>query len=399
MTSNVDPLVEIWLGSLRLSNNTVRTYAGGIGELARWAAPQGLPLAQVDEDDLHRYSLYAHQQGWSGTTVESRFGAVRNFYKWLFQTRRISVNPAANFRSRYGAKNTLTDVLGLKDLRTLLGAVKEARERSVLLLMLLYGLTADELGRLNVADFVRDDDGYRLRLPGGDTAPVPDLLAAELVAEIGDRKRGPLLFNRRGRRLTPTNVRLLAKEWAAAANLGVDVSPQIILASMRDVVINEPISMVSILQALGFGAVTNLKERAKLAAPSAQHLAVRMASLVRPDADSTAAYFDYADSLSTHHALPRAAGVALAGAAFERHLRELAIKAGAIPADIDKTTLGFLSGRLKDEGVLSEAEFKVCGTIGTTRDFAAHGWFEKVTDERADQAARDIRRIVADHPV
>jgi site-specific recombinase XerC len=399
MTTPPEPLIEVWLGSLRLADNTIRSYRSALMALHEWAMLQEKRLVDVDEDDLNRYGLHVGQLGLSDATCHTRFGVVRLFYKWLFEGGRITRNPAARFRTGSAPKSVLTDVLAAADLRSLIGAATDDMERSILYLMLLNGLNASDISKLNISDLVQAEDGYHLRLPHGRSTPLPDILAEPLLRAVGEQKRGPLLRNRWGNRLTHNNVRHITQKIAKDANLGVDVVPQILLASMRDLLIHEPISFVSVLQALGAGANTNLKERVKIAPPAPQHVAFRLALLLRADATSTAAYLDYADTLSAHHALPAAARVTLAAAAFERHLRELAIRRCSVPADIPKTTLGFLAGRLKDDGMLSEAEFRICGTIATTRDWAAHGWFEKVTDTLADQAMANMRRIVCAHPL
>ena len=40
-----------------------------------------------------------------------------------------------------------------------------------------------------------------------------------------------------------------------------------------------------------------------------------------------------------------------------------------------------------------------CGIIADARDLAAHGWFEKITDAKADRIVADMRRIVGSHPL
>lgn len=177
------------------------------------------------------------------------------------------------------------------------------------------------------------------------------------------------------------------------------VNMNLLQASMRDVLINEPISTVAVLQGTSFGIYNALAHRAQHAPPVPQHIAYRMALLLRPDADSTSALLDHADSLSAHHGLPPAARVAVAGAAFERHLRALAMATGAVPKDIRKTQIGFLSGQLLQAGVFTQADFRTCGVIADGRDLAAHGWFEDVTDAKADRIVADMRRIVGAHPL
>jgi site-specific recombinase XerD len=398
MNQALDPLIDTWLGGLGLSTHTIRTYRTGLADFARWATDQDLPLDEVQDGDLNRYRLHVQQQRLSHSTVDSRTGAVRNFYRWMHADGRITHNPAAKFLNQYQPKNTLTDVLKLPDLRALVEAATGAKERAVLLLMLLNGLSTHDIIQLNVSDLITDD-GYRLRLAAGGYTPLPDLLVTPILDITGERKRGPLLLNEWNNRMSNHNVRRLVSNCSTRAKLGVDVSPQILTASMRDILINGPVPMTAILQSLGFGATTNLRQRVKLAPTAPQHVAFRMALLLRPDSTTTVAYFDHADGLSAHHGLPPAARVAFAGAAFELHLRLLAVREGVVPENIEKTTLGFLASRLRDDGPFSEAEFKICGIIGTTRDWAAHGWFDKVTDERANQAMIYMRQLVDNHPI
>lgn len=394
-----DPLIEVWLGSLAPRTvNTVKTYRTGITAFYVWLSEQDKRLVDVFGDDLNRYGLHVSQQKYTASTEQARFGAVRNFYKWMHDGGRIDHNPAHKFRTGTAPKMVLTNVLSLSDLRSLVLAVTGDRDRTILYLMLLCGLNAEAISRLDLSDLMQTANGFQIRLPGGRSTPLPDILAEPLVRATAGRRRGPLVLNERGHRLTHMNVRRLTAKWAKAANLGVDVVPQMLLASIRDLLVHEPVPLVAILQALGSGAKTNLAERCKIAPTATQHVSFRLALLLRPDATSAAAYFDHADALSSQHGVPTAARVILAASTFERHLRELAIARTVVPPSIRKTTLGFLSGALRDAGVLSEAEFKVCGVIATTRDWAAHGWYEKVNEASADQAVRDMRRLVAEHP-
>lgn len=381
-----------------MSSNTYRTYRGHIANFEAWLAQQELAVLDVSLDDLNRYSLHVHQQNLADVTMGARFITLRSFYRWAYQTGRSDHNPAAEFSPRYTKKDVSGDVLSLDDLRALVAAAGSAMDRAVLLLHIVLGLGPAEMIDARISDVINKDGAYYFRL-GAKLVPLPTLVADVVVELIGERRRGPLMTNRRGDQMDRASVRRIFVRCGNVARLGVTVNPKLVQASVRTILINEPISTVAVLQGLSFGAYNDLLARSRLQPPAPQHVAHRLALLLRPDADGTEALLDHADGLTNHHGLPQSARVMLAGAAFERHLRLLGIRQGALPPDTERTQIASLTGILIGAHVIKKTDEKLCVGIGTVRDWAAHGWFEKVTRDVGDRVVADIKRMVAAYPV
>lgn len=398
MASILDPLMEEWLVAGRLRPQSQRAYRGHLASFAAWAQERGISLLGVQEHDLAQYSLDLRQRGLTGATVDAMFTPIRGFYKWLVLVGHLERNPATRterFRTRGGKRDALT----LQELRALVAAATDPTDRAVVLLTIVNGLGGDEIAGLTVADLCETGGDYHLKLPGDRTTPLPQLVHVPLLRAVGYRKRGPLLLNEWNNPLTNANIRRITRRAARNARISIPVSQVTLTASMRSVLVNEPISLAAVLQGIGFGTYTNLANRARNAPKAPQHIAHRMALLLRPDADSTDALLAHADSLSAHHGLPPAARVMVAGAAFERHLRELAVACGGIEPDHDKTSIMQLAGRLVAKRTIPERDNAACVPIAAARDWAAHGWFDMVTDDLADRVVAEMRRIVTDHPL
>ncbi|MDT7572574.1 MAG: hypothetical protein QOE05_2748 [Actinomycetota bacterium] len=397
--ASLDPVIEAWLGRLQLADNTISTYRTHITVFQAWLNTADIPIHEVTEDDLARYSGYLYTTDISASTLSLRFVSVRVLYAWLYKTRRIDRDPAVDFFPRSRQRHIRRDVLGLRDLRKLVTRTTDPIRRAVLLLILVNALGPDEILPIKVTDISTTDGDHTLRLHDGRHVPMPDLVADAVFDVIGDRQRGPLLLNEWGNPMTAANLRLLLVKSGEDARLGVKVNFKLLIGSLRVVAITEPVSTLSLLQAFGFGTYRNLGDVGRHLPPTPQHLAYRLALLLRPDAESTPALLDQADSLASHHGLPQSARVMVAGAAFERHLRLLGIREKALPADTERTQIGSLTGILIGAKVLKKTDEKVCAHVGSVRDWAAHGWFEKVTEDVANNFMADLRRLVAKYPI
>jgi site-specific recombinase XerD len=395
----LDPVIEAWLGGLRLADKTISTYRQHIGVFQEWLNSVDIPIHEVTEDDLARYSGWLYTTGVSVATMTLRFTSVRVLYAWLYKTRRIDRDPAVDFFPRTRHKHIRRDVLSLRDLRRLLSKATDPTSRAVLLLIMVNALGPDEILTIKITDVTTTDGLHTLRLHDGRHVPLPDLVAGPVFDVIGDRQRGQLLLNKWGSPMTAPNMRLLLRKAATEARLGVPLNFKLLIASVRVIAMTEQVSTVSLMQAFGFGTYRNLVDVARHLPEAPQHLAYRLATLLRPDADSTAALLDQADALAAHHGLPQSARVMVAGAAFERHLRLLAIRDKALPPDTERTQIGSLTGILIGAKVIKKTDEKICVHVGTVRDWAAHGWFEKVTEDVANTFMADLRRLVAAYPL
>lgn len=286
-----------------------------------------------------------------------------------------------------------------RDLRHVVAVAEEPLERSLILSFTVLGMGPREIAAADLQHLSREDRPWSLRIPSRPAElPLPHLVEGPLAALIADRHRGPIFRSRAGTPLDRAAQIRVLNRLAKKAKLGYAINGRLLHASTRDLLANNPVPYAALQQGLTSGGAKELFERGKYLPRVKTHATFYAASLIRPDQDSTDALLDVADGLSQDERLPTAVRLLLAGAVFERHLRVLAIAADRLDSNVGQTTITSLAGQLRGAHVLSNEEVQACATVAEARDWAAHGWFELVTDELADRVIGLVQRITRDHP-
>src|SRR5918992_2620226 len=77
-----------------MAEKTRRAYGVDLGQLAEWAAAQGLASRDVETRMLRRYAGVLSERGHSRTTLARKLAAVRSFYRFLVDRGELEANPA-----------------------------------------------------------------------------------------------------------------------------------------------------------------------------------------------------------------------------------------------------------------------------------------------------------------
>src|ERR671929_519948 len=95
---------ESWADALRrfdrelrrrgAAQRTRRAYGTDVGELATWAAAQGLAPAGVSYAVLRRYAMRLSSGGAAPATLARKLAAVRAFFRTLVEHDELGANPA-----------------------------------------------------------------------------------------------------------------------------------------------------------------------------------------------------------------------------------------------------------------------------------------------------------------
>jgi integrase/recombinase XerC len=197
---------------------------------------------------------------------------VRSFFGWLFETRRIPLDPASGLRNpklprRLPAFLTEGESAALL---TLPEPVDFPTSRLRCLLELLYasGLRVSELTGLDLQDLLREERTLRVMGKGSKERLVPyheqagaalDTYLAHRGAWLATHILPPtaaLFLNQRGGRLTPTSVRdFLAKALEHAA-LRARVSPHALRHSFATHLLNHGMDLRAIQELLGHASLS-----------------------------------------------------------------------------------------------------------------------------------------------
>lgn len=203
--------------------NTRAAYAADVAQFVAWAERAGIESPHgVQRLTLRRYLAYLTTRRFARRTIARKAAALRRYFDWLRRRDVIATDPARRLSAPKGDAR-LPRVLKGPELETLLDVHDETdavaiRDRAVVELLYGSGLRVSELCGLRAADLdlrrgetvVWGKGSKQRKLPLSE----PSVEAVRLWI---DRGRGavatsespsePLFLNRRGRPLTPRDVR------------------------------------------------------------------------------------------------------------------------------------------------------------------------------------------------
>jgi site-specific recombinase XerD len=224
---------EAFLRSLSsLSANTVAAYGRDVADFLTWAERADLSgPAEVDHVVLRRYLAYLSTRRLARRSVARKAAALRRYFGWLRRTGAIATDPSRRLSAPRG-EGRLPHVLKAEELDALLPAdvatePVERRDRAVVELLYGSGLRVAELCGLRPADvdlvrsqlLVWGKGAKQRQLPMSEASvdAVRDWVAGGRAALVAPETPSDALFlNRRGRRLTPRDVRRILDRRAAS---------------------------------------------------------------------------------------------------------------------------------------------------------------------------------------
>ena len=216
-----------------LSVNTVTAYRGDVADFLVWAERARLTgPADVDHLVLRRYLAYLSTRRLARRSIARKAAALRRYFGWLRRTGVVEVDPSRRLTAPRG-QGRLPHVLKTEELEALFAPAPstdgpvERRDRAVIELLYGSGLRVGELCSLRPVDvdlvrgqlLVWGKGSKQRQLPMSDIsvealrswldAGRPGMVTEETPADA-------LFLNRRGRRLTPRDVRRVLDRRAVA---------------------------------------------------------------------------------------------------------------------------------------------------------------------------------------
>lgn len=213
-----------------VSQATIRAYRADLEAFTEWAERLGAtgPDA-VDRRALRRYLAYLGTRRYARRSIARKASSLRRYFGWLRRTGRLVADPSAGLSAPKG-DGRLPRVLREEELRVLLdeppastsGDDPAIRMRDDAVLELLYGsgLRVAELCGLRPADLDLTQRTVRVWGKGSRQRQVPlsepAVVALDAWLQHGrsalvtsETPADAVFLNRRGRRLTPRDVRRL----------------------------------------------------------------------------------------------------------------------------------------------------------------------------------------------
>lgn len=234
--------LEAHAAELGASQNTLAAYARDLADFDAWLAEHGLTQATAGQDSIEAYLIACDANGLAKSTIARRLSAIKQLYRFAFEERYRTDNPAIRIRGP-GRDKRLPKTLAVDDVDRLLAAARRSgrnasdRARNTCLMEILYatGIRVSELVSLPVAAARGDPEMLLVRGKGGKERLVPlsppaktalrDWLDSRDAAEDSAKSRGKptslFLFPSSGTsgHLTRHRFYVLIKEFAAHAGV------------------------------------------------------------------------------------------------------------------------------------------------------------------------------------
>jgi site-specific recombinase XerD len=252
-----------------LAERTRHAYAVDLGQLAAWAARQGLTPGQLDYRAIRRFAGVLSERGASKSTVGRKLAAIRTFYGVMVERGHLQASPA-DLLSTPKPDSYLPAVLKPAETSDLLGSMPvstplQLRDRAMFELAYSAGLRAQELVDLDLDSLDFDGEELRVEGKGGRTRVVPAGEPAwRALRDYIERGRpaleqGPeraLLISRSGRRLSTSDVRRRLDLAVRRSALGSGVSPHTLRHSFATHLLEGGADLRSIQELLGHSSIS-----------------------------------------------------------------------------------------------------------------------------------------------
>jgi len=265
--------LQSYAGELRTrgaAKGTLRAYGRDLLELAAWATVRGLEPGELAYRDLRGYAAALSERRLEKASAARKLIAVRGLHAHLLATGATTSNPA-DLLPTPKRDSKLPRVLGRDEVASLLdripaGGPLEVRDRAIFELAYSSGLRAEEIVSLDLGDTDFDSETVRVAGKGNKTRvlPVgePAQRALRRYLEAARHALGParaeqaLFVSRRGRRLSPSDVRRRLEKWVREAAVAGRISPHTLRHSFATHLLEGGADLRSIQELLGHASVS-----------------------------------------------------------------------------------------------------------------------------------------------
>jgi len=242
MSAAFDGALDDYIQHLRvergLSKHTVDAYAHDLGRFGAWLADEGASLDQIDEARVAGYLVTLSQDGLSARTQARALSAIRGFFRFLIQERRLQADPTELLEGPRLLRK-LPDILNRDEVLRLLNAPtgskpNRIRDRAMLHTMYAAGLRVSELIDLDLSD-VNLEEGFVSALGKGNKRRIVPIGAharaamVEYLAEVRPKWARPAsracFVTARGKAMTRQSFWSLVKKYARAVGITKPTSP------------------------------------------------------------------------------------------------------------------------------------------------------------------------------
>jgi integrase/recombinase XerC len=255
-----------------VSPHTFRAQKGDLEKLVAHAIQDSWAGWEVTPRILRRFALELGARGLDPASQARVLSTARGFFRWLWDTGRIAINPASGLRNpkqaiklpgflTEGESNSLLDLPAAVDFSS-------ARLRCLLELLYASGLRVSELVGLDLQDVLFEQRTLRVMGKGSKERLVPFHPEAAEVLQNYLHFRGihlelkslpptaAIFLNLRGGRLTTTSVRNLLQKAVEGAALRARISPHALRHSFASHLLAHGMDLRAIQELLGHASLS-----------------------------------------------------------------------------------------------------------------------------------------------
>jgi site-specific recombinase XerD len=258
------------ISSAGASPATVRAYRRDLSELGAWATARGSDPGRLAYRELRGFAASLSERRLARASVARKLAATKSFGEHLVATGAAAQNPA-DLLPTPKRESRLPRVLGRDEVARLLEQIPatgplEVRDRAMFELAYSCGLRAEEIVSLDLGAPDFDAETLRVTGKGRKTRLIPIGEPAQLALrryletarpalEPGRHERA-LFLSRRGRRLSPSDVRRRLDKWVREAAVAGHVSPHTLRHSFATHLLEGGADLRSIQDLLGHASVS-----------------------------------------------------------------------------------------------------------------------------------------------
>jgi integrase/recombinase XerC len=267
-----DTLAEDFLRHLAVERNaSPRTLKAYRQALAAFRGQNSKPWKQCRTDDFRNYLFAVMKRGQARSYVRLQFSALRAFYKFLNDRKKLRANPLRDLQLPKVQKK-LPLVLTRQQIEELLAApLKVEKEqaapqwmalRDAAIMELFYssGLRLSELAALDVADVDLYTESVRVFGKGRKerVCPIgaPALEAISKYRAAAKVHSGPLFINKSRRRISARSIWLILKRYLRHTSIPVSISPHKLRHSFATHMLDRGADLRSVQALLGHASLS-----------------------------------------------------------------------------------------------------------------------------------------------
>ena len=269
---NRDSLVEEFLRYLGVERNaSPRTLKAYRQALTAFRAQNQKPWKQCTTDDFRDYLFAIMKRGQARSYVRLQFSAIRAFYKFLVDRKKLRVDPLRQLQLPKLEKK-LPLVLTRQQIEELLAAPLKIekehaapdwmplRDAAVMELFYSSGLRLSELAALDVDDVDLYTESVRVFGKGRKerVCPVgaPALEAIQKYRSAANVHSGALFLNKSRRRISSQSIWLILKRYLRHTSIPISISPHKLRHSFATHMLDRGADLRSVQSLLGHASLS-----------------------------------------------------------------------------------------------------------------------------------------------